>query len=427
MTSTNKPEKMRLTPTEIKWVFYDIGNSAFILLATTLIPIFFKTLTEAEGVDNHTYLVWWGYSISIATVATAILGPIIGTIADRKNRKKLTFLVLVLVGVISCAIMPLFKSWIAFLIICIICKIAYNLTLVVNDSMLPDITTPERMDVVSSNGYAWGYIGSVIPFIASLALSLFYEKIGISSSLAMILVFLLNALWWFGATVPLLRSYKQINYVERKKHSIASVFRQLGETLIEITKQKNIWLFLIAFFFFIDGVYTIIDMAVAYGQSLGLDDQSLLIALLVTQIVAFPFALIFAYLSKRVKNTKLIMVCIIAYTFITLYAIQLDREYEFWILAVAVGMFQGGIQALSRAYFARIIPPEKSGEYFGIYDICGKGASFMGTTLVAAVTQLTGHQNIAIGALVLLFIVGFIFFLRASKLQEKVEQSAGRS
>lgn len=169
-------------------------------------------------------------------------------------------------------------------------------------------------------------------------------------------------------------------------------------------------MFLLSFFFYIDGVYTIIDMATAYGSALGLDTQGLLLALLVTQIVAFPFALLFGTLSKTIKTQKLLQFCILAYTAIALFAIQLDKQWEFWLLAVLVGMFQGAIQALSRSYFAKIIPAEKSGEFFGIFDICGKGAAFMGTALVGIMAQLTGHMNWGIGAIALMFIIGFIIF-----------------
>ena len=178
-------------------------------------------------------------------------------------------------------------------------------------------------------------------------------------------------------------------------------------------KEKHIFLFLLAFFFYIDGVYTIIDMATAYGQALGLDSTGLLLALLVTQIVAFPFCLIFGALAKKIPGTTLITVCIGAYFLIALYAIQLDKQSEFWFLAVCVGMFQGGIQALSRSYFAKIIPPEKSGEYFGLLDICGKGASFLGTTLVSVISQVTGKVNLGVGAIAIVFVIGFVLFRKA--------------
>ena len=178
-----------------------------------------------------------------------------------------------------------------------------------------------------------------------------------------------------------------------------------------------------AFFFFIDGVYTIIDMATAYGTSLGLNTVSLVLALLVTQIVAFPAAILLGMLSRKVKPQYLIIACIVAYFFITVYAIFLDREYEFWILAVCVGLFQGTIQAMSRSYYAKIIPREKAGEYFGIYDIFGKGAAFMGTLLIGIVTDVTGNQSIGVGALSVMFLIGLAFFIVAVRSKDPEEET----
>ena len=170
--------------------------------------------------------------------------------------------------------------------------------------------------------------------------------------------------------------------------------------------------FLLAFFCYIDGVYTIIDMATAYGTALGLETTGLLLALLVTQIVAFPSALIFGRLSQKYESKTLIPVCIAAYTGIAVFAFFLKSQWQFWVLAIFVGMFQGGIQALSRSYFAKIVPPERSGEYFGLMDICGKGASFMGTTVVGLTSQAFGSINIGVSAIVFLFLAGALFFMK---------------
>lgn len=207
------------------------------------------------------------------------------------------------------------------------------------------------------------------------------------------------------------------HFIPRSEHPIKESFGRLAHALTELKEDKKVLLFLVAFFFYIDGVYTIIDMATAYGSALGLDTTGLLLALLTTQIVAFPFALLFGYLSKKYKTDLLIQICIIAYTGIALFAIQLDKQWEFWLLAVCVGMFQGGVQALSRSYFAKIIPPEKSGEYFGLFDICGKGASFLGTSLVSIVTQLTGHMNLGVGVISVMFIIGIFFFRRQARVE----------
>lgn len=407
---------MKLTKLEKYWILYDVGNSAFIMLVSTIIPIYFNYLAGNAGISEVDYLAYWGYAASVATVIVALIGPILGSVADTKNYRKPLFVISAMVGVIGCAALSVPTSWIVFLAVFVIAKVGYNASLIFYDSMLVDVTTGERMDMVSSHGYAWGYIGSCIPFVISLVFVLMYEKIGITMKMAMAIAFFINAAWWLLVTIPLLRKYEQNYYAEMPKHPVRDSFKRLGHTLSSIKKEKNIFLYLLSFFFFIDGVYTIIEMATAYGSALGLDSTGLLLALLVTQIVAFPCALIFSKLSKKYATDFLIKICILAYFGIAVFAIQLDKQWEFWLLAVLVGMFQGAIQALSRSYFAKIIPAEKSGEYFGIYDICGKGASFMGTTLVGIVAQVTNVANAGVGIIAVLFMVGFVLFHKAAKL-----------
>lgn len=403
--------KDKLTPIEKKWIMYDVGNSAFILLATTVIPIVFNNLAKAHLSDSD-YLAYWGYAVSLSTIIIAILSPILGSIADSKGKKKLMYAIFVLVGVVGCILLPFTKYWLLFLALYVVSKVGFNGSLVFYDSMLTDITTDERMDKVSSHGYAWGYIGSCIPFIISIAMISLGPKIGVSAQGTIVFAFVLTALWWLVFSIPLYKSYEQKYFVPKESDK---VFKKLKETFKEIKSDKTVYLFLIAFFFYIDGVYTIINMATAYGTSLGLSSTGLMLALLVTQIVAFPCALYFAKISKNKKTSSLIKVCIAAYTAIALYAVQLDKLYEFWILAVGVGMFQGAIQALSRSYYAKIIPKEKSAEYFALMDIFGKGASIVGTMIVSIVSQITDSQNKAIVAIPVLFIIGLIVFNMAAK------------
>ena len=406
----------KLTKLEKYWILYDVGNSAFILLVATIVPIYFNYLASLAKISEVNYLAYWGYASSLTTLIVAIIGPVLGSIVDTKGYKKPIFTISMIIGVMGLACFSVPKSWIIFLAVFVIAKIGYNASLIFYDSMLLDITNDKRMDYVSSQGYAWGYIGSCVPFVVSLVFVLFYEKMDIPFNGAMTIAFLINALWWLGMTLPLLKNYKQVNFVEKQEHPIRDSFKRLRHTLSTLNEDKKVFFYLISFFFYIDGVYTIIEMATAYGSALGLNTNGLLIALLVTQIVAFPFALIFGRLSKKYPTDKLIKVCIIAYTGIALFAIQLDKQWEFWILATFVGMFQGAIQALSRSYFAKIIPPKKSGEYFGLFDICGKGASFMGTTLVGLISQLTGHINYGVAMISVMFVIGFYFFQKAAKL-----------
>lgn len=407
----------KLTKLEKFWILYDVGNSAFILLVSTIIPIYFNHLASLAHISEVNYLAYWGYAASLTTAIVAIIGPILGTIVDTKGYKKPIFTLSMTIGVLGLAALSIPKNWIVFLGIFVIAKIGYNTSLIFYDSMLLDVTTEEKMDTVSSHGYAWGYLGSCVPFMISLVFVLFYDTIGISFEIAMTLAFCINASWWLLMTLPLLKNYQQIYYIEKPQHPIKDSFSRLAQTLKEISKEKKVFVFLVAFFFYIDGVYTIIEMATAYGSALGLNTEGLLVALLVTQLVAFPFAILFSRLSKTHKTENLIHICIIAYTCIAIFAIQLDQQWEFWLLAVCVGMFQGAIQALSRSYFAKIIPPNKSGEYFGLFDICGKGASFMGTTLVGVIAQITGQMNIGVAVITVLFIIGYFLFRKAAKIK----------
>ena len=409
-------KKFKLTPLEKCWIGHDIGNSAFIMMVSTLFPIFFNALAEDAGISSVDYLAYWGYAGSIATLLVAMIGPICGTLADRKGFRKPLFALSLAVGAIGCAVLGFSSSWIVFLVIYVVTKVGYSSSLVFYDSMLPEITTESRMDEVSSRGYAYGYIGSVIPFAVCLMVVLMPQTFGLTTGSAMCVAFAITAVWWLGMTVPLMRRYHQSAYAPQQGHPIAAAFRQLGKTLRNLRQEKHVFLYLLSYFFFIDGVYTIIDMATAYGTALGLDTTGLLLALLVTQIVAFPFAIAFGRLSSKYNTGLLIKICIAAYTGITVFAMFLSEQWEFWVLAVLVGMFQGGIQALSRSYLGKIIPPQHSGEYFGLMDICGKGASFVGMLLVSAVTQLTGNESVGVGALVLMFAMGFALFCKADRL-----------
>lgn len=402
--------KFKLTKQEKNWVLYDVGNSAFTLLISTILPIYFNYLASEAGLASELYMAYWGYAASIVTLVVAIIGPIFGTIADTKGYKRPIFLGALAIGVIGCVSLGIAKHWLVFLIVFIIAKIGYSSSLIFYDSMLADITDEERMDQVSSSGYAWGYIGSCIPFVASLIIVLGAGSIGITMPTAMMIAFLITAAWWGIMTLPLMKNYTQKYYVEKSEHAIRASFARLLKTFKNIKKEKKAFLFLLAFFFYIDGVYTIIDMATAYGSALGLDSTGLLLALLVTQIVAFPFAILFGRLAHKFAVDKLITICIGAYFLIAIYAMFLQTQVQFWILAVCVGMFQGGIQALSRSYFTKIIPAEQSGEFFGFMDICGKGAAFFGTTIMSTVTLLTGKENLGVGAIAVLFLIGMVLF-----------------
>ncbi len=410
-----------LTKEERAWVLYDVGNSAFTMLACSLIPIWFKSLaigTAPGQITGDQATAYYSLSIAIVTVIVALLGPILGAIADHKDTKKIFFTTAVALGVVGCILNGFATTWVAFIVIYILAKIFYQASLTFYDSMLNDVTTEDRMDQVSSYGYAWGYIGSCIPFtVALVAYVLGPDMFGkIPGNLSKIIGFTVTGVWWFLVTIPLIKNYKQRNYVETEKHAIGKAFAKIGRTLKKIAlEDKKVLFFLIAFFLYIDGVGTIIDNCINIGTDLGLNTVGQVIFLLATQVVAWIGSLVFAKLSRKHDTVPLILVCIAGYFAVCLYALTLSTIWHFGILAFGVGCFQGSIQSLSRSYYSKIIPPENSGEYFGLYDIFAKGASFLGSAVIAAVKLAGGTINIAVASLAVFFALGFIFLKISDK------------
>ena len=412
-----KKLREKLTPVELAWVLYDVGNSAFTMLACSLIPIWFKELAAGHlSPDDATGA--WALGVSLVTVIVALMGPVCGALSDRREMKLIFFRTSVLIGAACCVINGFASSWLLFLVVFIVAKIAYSCSLTFYDSMLGDVTEEARMDEVSSYGYAWGYIGSCIPFAVALV---FYvlgpDMLGVISGFISKLVgFAVTAAWWLAVTVPLLRRYKQRNCTERQPHAVRSAFKKLGGTIKRIaTEDKKVLWFLLAFFLYIDGVGTIIDNCINIGTDLGLDTVGQVVVLLATQVVAWIFSLVFARLSRKYSTVRLLGVCIIGYFLICLYAFTLKSMLQFGIMAFGVGMFQGSIQSLSRSYFTKIIPPENSGEYFGIYDIFSKGASFLGSGVIAAVKFAGGTINIAVGLMAFFFAAGWLLLKVADR------------
>lgn len=415
--------RTKWTKEEKSWILYDVANSAFIMLIATIIPIYLDTLIP-EGASNTVYM---GYTTTIVTLLVAVLGPILGAISDNTKKKMQIFFTTVLIGVIACILLSIPMSYMGFLVVFAIAKLGANSSFIFYDSMLVDITTEDNMDNISAQGYACGYIGSCIPFICCLLLVLYSQTENplIGFQLAMSISFIVTGLWWLILTLPLVKNYKQKG--SENSGSIKDSFKELLNTFKEIVQTKHILIFIIAFFFYIDAVYTIIDLATSYGKDLGLGTTDLLIALLVTQIVAFPCSLFFGMLSKKVKVNKLLLVCIIAYTVIAMVAVFMTTTTMFWILAVLVGMFQGAIQALTRSYFTKIVPQEKTASYFALLDICGKGSSALGTFLVSTITVLTGSPTNGIIVLPVMMVIGLVLYLVSDKLYNNYKSENGVS
>ena len=409
-----------LTEQENAWVLYDVGNSAFTMLACSLIPIWFKSIAVGEGagqISQDRATAMWALAIAIATVLVAVMGPFWGSIADHKDTRKILFTTAVAGGCILCVAIGLAASWVVFLILFVLAKVFYHTSLTFYDSMLVDITTEERSDQVSSYGYAWGYLGSCAPFIVALiSYVLGPDMLGIlSGTVSRIIGFSVTALWWFVVSIPLIRNYKQVNYVEGKVQ-LTSAFTKIFSTIKKIvSRDRKVMFFLIAFFLYIDGVGTIIDNCINVGTDLGLNTVGQVIFLLLTQVVAFGGSLVFARLSLKHDTVPLIKICILGYVVVCIYALFIHTIWDFGIMAFIVGCFQGSIQSLSRSYYSKIIPAENAGEYFGLYDIFAKGASFLGSAVIAAVKFAGGTINVALFLLAIFFVLGFIFIGVADK------------
>lgn len=416
-----------LTDQEFAWVLYDVGNSAFTMLACSLIPIWFKSLAIGNGpgqISSDRATAYYSITIAVVTVIVALLGPLMGALADRRGRKKIFFSTVTAIGAAGCLVNGFTASWRIFIAVYLITRIFYNASLTIYDSMLNDVTSGDRMDAVSSYGYAWGYIGSCFPFLVALAAYIAGpDMLGVlPGRLSMAIGFTVTAVWWILVALPLIRGYRQKNDSGDRSHAVREAFGSIFRTVKRIAlHDRKVLLFLIAFFLYIDGVGTIIDNCINIGTDLNLNAVGQVIFLLATQVVAFAGSLVFARLTKKHGTVFLISVCIAGYFCVCLYALTLRTLLHFAILAFGVGCFQGSIQSLSRSYYSRIIPPEQSGEYFGLYDIFSKGASFLGSALIAAVKLAGGTINVAVACLAVFFALGFVFLQLADRAPARAE------
>lgn len=405
----------KLTAAERGWIEYDVASSAFTMLISTTIPILFRGLADLSGMESAQVTSLWGTATSVSVLVLALLSPLLGALADYKGMKKRMFLLFLAVGLAGLVGLSKANSWGVYLVVFLIARIGYAACNIFYDSMLVDVTTDERMDLVSSYGYALGYIGSCIPFAAGIFLILF-DPLGMGTTGATQFSFLLTAVWWAVLSLPLLLRVRQVHYLEDRRDKLGHAFTRLGQTLKKIRKDKKLFYFILAYFCYIDGVYTIISMATVYGGEVGISDTSMILALLLTQVVAFPCAILSGKAAQRFGTLRILRIFVVLYCGICLFGFGLDQAWEFWVLAVAVGMAQGGVQSLSRSYFGRLVPKEESNEYFGFFDIFGRFADFLGPLIVAVCAQLTGRSSYGILGLLALFIVGFVLLGRVERL-----------
>ena len=406
----------KYTKLERNWVMYDVGNSALVLLNTSIVPIYFNAINT--GASAAELVSAWANAQTVASLVVALLMPVLGSLADYAGNKIKFFIGFFLTGLVLCFAQAIPMGALPFLVAYVVCTIGLNSSMTFYDAMLTDVTTDERMDMVSSSGYAWGYVGSTIPFIVCLALIFGGPALlGLDTMLCTRLSFVITGAWWLAFTVPLIRTYRQRFGKERGEGETlgkicANTFSGLAKTMRSIAKDRTLIVYMLAFFFYIDGVHTVISMATSYGAALGIDSTQLVLALLVTQFVAFPSAIAYGKLAGRFGTLRMIIAAVVAYCGIVLFAaFALKTATEFWILAILVGLFQGGIQALSRSYFGKLVPKERSNEYYGFFDIFGRYASVMGTFLVSVITAATGSANLGVLSIGILLVVGLVLLL----------------
>ena len=437
MAAGGQTASKKFTKTEKSWILYDWANSVYATnIMAVIFPIYFGNVCAQSGADN---LVLWSYGTSVATFLVAVLAPVLGALGDHKGHKKRLFMACLVLGVAFTLFSAFTDDYRLLLIGYVVSHIGFSGSCLFYDSFLTDVTTRERMDRVSAWGYAMGYIGgSTIPFVLSIVI-LFV--LGMDNPLAFKLVIVLTSVWWLVFSIPFLKNVHQVHYVEARKGLFRSTFRNLWTTAKDIFTHKRVFLFVVAYFFYIDGVNTIISISTSYGSKLGLDDISMILALLVTQIVAVPFSILFGKLADKVGSINLLCGAVAVYFCITVVGFFMGFNIEqnpgdesaltlsltlFWCMAFLVGTVQGGIQALSRSYFGKLIPASRSNEYFGFFDIFGKFAAVIGPLLVALFTQFTGRDSIGVISLAILFLIGEGILFTGRKKIFQVEESATR-
>lgn len=415
-----------LTKPERSWVMYDWANSAYSITVTTAIfPLFFGQIAREGGLSDTYSTAVLGYGNSLFALLIAILAPILGTLADYKGRRKKYFTAFLLMGGLATFLLVFIQpgAWKAAILIYMLTGMGFYGANIFYDSFLVDVAEPERMDMVSTKGFGWGYIGGTIPFVVSLVVIFLMAK-GDMSSLninAVRISFLITVLWWLGFSLPLIRNVHQKYGIESSKHAVKDSFKRLWKTFQNIRQYKTIFLFLLAYFFYIDGVGTIIKMATDYGSKMGISSTFLLIDLMGLQIVAFPFAILYGVLAKKTSARFMLFTGIGIYMLITLLAVILPFMGQdmlipmFVLISFLVATSQGGIQALSRSLYGSMIPPDQAGEFFGFFDIFGKFAAILGPFILGFATQLTGSYSIGIGCIVFLFIIGGTFLFLSGK------------
>lgn len=393
---------------ELSWILYDCGNSAYsVAITTALFPVYFQMI-GGSGMNL-------GYYNSFASIIIAVISPVLGTIADFKGMKKKLFNLFSLIAIFSTFLLSISHSisLTALMAFFIISNVTFAASNIFYDSFLVDVCVDERMDKISTSGFAYGYIASVIPFVFSLVIILLF---GMKNTLGYQIGFIITSIWWFLFTVPMYKNVDQIYGVAPSKRPFRESFLTIFTTLKDIKKHKIVAVFLFSYFLYIDGVDTIIKMVVPYAQSV-LDakkfDTIMLLAILVyVQIVAFPFAIIYGKLAEKFGTKRMISIGIFTYMICVIFAYFMSSLLHVFILSTFIASAQGGIQALSRSYFAKIIPKENSNEFFGFYNIFGKFAAIIGPLIMSVITTITNNPRYSILGIIPLFVIGYLVMLK---------------
>lgn len=406
---------MKFSKQQWQWIFYDWANSGYgILVVTAVLPVYFKAVANENGIGAINSTAFWGYANSFGTLVVSLMAPLLGALADYPNTKRRWLNLFTWMGIIMTfvlAVIPV-SQWRILLVTYILSLIGYSGGNLFYDSFLTDVADNKQMDAVSTTGYGMGYLGGVLAFVIFLTARLTGGFGGILSNYGTAkFSFILAAGWWVIFGWQLLRHGHQSHNVRAVTDPVMDSLNRLGRTLSHIKQHRKIFWFLVAYFFYIDGVDTIFTMATAIGKDLGIETTMLMLVLLVVQLIAFPCSIIYGWLAQKTSSRLAILVGIIVYLFICLDALRLKSLADFWGLAVLVGTSQGGLQALSRSYFGQLIPKDSSSEFFGFYNILGKFSAILGPVIVGIVTQLTNKSTIGAASLGLLFLVGLIIFL----------------
>jgi UMF1 family MFS transporter len=407
-----------VTKQERSWILYDCANSAQTLIVTTaILPIFFKTYAAPEMTDEQSTF-WWGLGNTVAALIVAVMAPILGAFADHRGIKKKLFAAFLVGGVCSTAALTFVSEggWQLCLVIYACSTIGFYGATVFYDSFLVDVTESDRMDWVSSMGFACGYIASTVPYILCMLLITFHASVGFDSPVpATRIAFLITAVWWFALSIPMLRNVEQKYWVPPSDHPIRESLDRLFQTIREIPKYRHLFLFLLAFFLYIDGVHTIYKMAMPFGIDVGIGTSELMVILLYTQVVAFPFAILYGKLAARFTAKRMILVGIGTYFVVTVLAYNISASWHFWALATLIGTAQGGIQSLSRSFYGKLVPKDRSAQFFGFYDIFGKFAAILGPVMVGGFGLALGDTRKGVFSLILLFLAGGLLLLKVDE------------